>query len=434
MSDLPVINFGNLLVEPPSYGANVPAAPILNGWPRYIRITDISETGDLILNDIKGIEPKIAQPYLLKVGDILIARSGNTVGKAYIHRDAELRAAHAGYLIRFRVDKDKADPLFLFHYLHSGEYWAWIQSSSKVAAQPNINAKQYSCLPIPDINLSEQLTISTILDTVDTTIQQTEAVIAKLKKVKAGMLHDLLTRGLDENGQLRDPIHNPELFKDSPLGKIPVEWGFNKLGSLISTLETGVSVNAWDKPVGGGDIGILKTSCVHSGSFFPGKNKTVFPRDKRRVSCPVRCNSIIISRMNTPLLVGESGYIDQNFSNLYLPDRLWQLLVIEEKIGSVKWLSYVLNWKPVRKSIRDIATGTSGSMKNISKGALLSIYITIPQPEEQCIIASRLNAFDELLRKETNELIKLQQCKQALMQDLLTGKVRVPEKLMEALP
>ena len=280
----------------------------------------------------------------------------------------------------------------------------------------------------------EQNAISTILETVDNTIQQTEAVIAKLKKVKAGMLHDLLTRGLDENGELRDPIRHPEQFKDSPLGKIPVEWEFNKLGSLIHTLETGVSVNAWDKPVGGGDIGILKTSCVHSGFFFPGKNKTVFPRDKGRVSCPVRCNSIIISRMNTPLLVGESGYIDQNFPNLYLPDRLWQLLLREEKIGSVKWLSYVLNWKPVRKSIRDIATGTSGSMKNISKGALLSIYITIPQPEEQCIIASRLNAFDELLRKETNELIKLQQCKQALMQDLLTGKVRVPEKLMEALP
>ena len=63
-----------------------------------------------------------------------------------------------------------------------------------------------------------------MLDTVDEAIAKTEAVIAKLKQVRAGLLHDLLTRGLDENGQLRDPIAHPEQFQDSPLGRIPREW------------------------------------------------------------------------------------------------------------------------------------------------------------------------------------------------------------------
>ncbi len=140
-----------------------------------------------------------------------------------------------------------------------------------------------------------------------------------------------------------------------------------------------------------------------------------------------------VSRMNTPLLVGESGYVEQGFSNLYLPDRLWQLVLREDRETSAKWLSYVLNWVPIRKLIRDIATGTSGSMKNISKNAFLAINITIPQPKEQRNIATRINAIDKLLKKEIKNQNKLEYLKQALMQDLLTGKVRVLEKMMEAM-
>ena len=66
--------------------------------------------------------------------------------------------------------------------------------------------------------------IAAVLETVDEAIAKTEAVIAKLKQVRAGLLHDLLTRGLDENGQLRDPVAHPEQFQDSPLGRIPREW------------------------------------------------------------------------------------------------------------------------------------------------------------------------------------------------------------------
>ena len=80
----------------------------------------------------------------------------------------------------------------------------------------------------------EQTRIAYILDTVDEAIAQTEAVIAKLKQVRAGMLHDLLSYGLDEHGQLRDPATHPEQFKDSPLGQIPREWDVPKLGDVFS--------------------------------------------------------------------------------------------------------------------------------------------------------------------------------------------------------
>jgi len=284
---------------------------------------------------------------------------------------------------------------------------------------------------IPTLDVPEQHAIAAILDTIDETIRRTEVLIAKLRQIKAGMLHDLLTCGLDDNGELRDPVRYPEQFKDSPLGRIPKEWKINSLGSLILELEAGVSVNAWNRPASVGELGVLKTSCVFGGVFSSEENKTVLLRDKSRLSCPVRANSIIISRMNTPLLVGESGYVETDHSSLYLPDRLWQTVMRKEKECSVKWLSSVLNWEPVRKLIRDIATGTSGSMKNISKGIFLSINIRTPLPYEQEAIASRIGAFDKTQIKESKKLTKLYQLKQGLMQDLLTGRIRVPESVLK---
>src|SRR2546422_4861336 len=89
----------------------------------------------------------------------------------------------------------------------------------------------------------EQSRIAAVLDTVDAAIVQTEAVIAKLKQVRAGLLDDLLTRGLDEHGQLRDPVANPGQFRDSPLGHIPRAWTVESLGARLQrnagTIQTG---------------------------------------------------------------------------------------------------------------------------------------------------------------------------------------------------
>ena len=82
--------------------------------------------------------------------------------------------------------------------------------------------------------LPEQRRIAEILDTVDEAIRRTEQVIAKLQQMKQGLLHDLLTRGIDENGELRDPERHPEQFKDSPLGRIPREWEVGPLERLMA--------------------------------------------------------------------------------------------------------------------------------------------------------------------------------------------------------
>src|SRR5690606_33484545 len=90
------------------------------------------------------------------------------------------------------------------------------------------------CLP----PLPEQRRIAAILDTLDEAIRQTEALIAKLKQIKRGLLHDLLTRGIDDNGELRDPERHPEQFRDSPLGRVPRGWMVSRLENQL-TLQRG---------------------------------------------------------------------------------------------------------------------------------------------------------------------------------------------------
>ena len=101
-------------------------------------------------------------------------------------------------------------------------------------------------------------------------------------------------------------------------------WKGVPLSELVAALDAGVSVNSGDRPATGNEVGILKTSAVTNGIFEPQENKVVFDEAERdRVKEPVQGGTIIISRMNTPALVGAIAYIETGFKNLYLPDRLW---------------------------------------------------------------------------------------------------------------
>lgn len=128
---------------------------------------------------------------------------------------------------------------------HRWIYWIASYCASRLIAsvqgsgQPNLNKGIVDELTLHLPSPTEQSRIAAVLDTVDEAIAKTEAVIAKLKQVRAGLLHDLLTRGLDENGQLRDPIAHPEQFQDSPIGRIPRGWEITRLGGCSSLITSG---------------------------------------------------------------------------------------------------------------------------------------------------------------------------------------------------
>src|SRR5205823_1104749 len=99
-----------LLAKPPQYGASESGQAGDSSWPRYIRITDLRDDGSLREDDVRRLPPDIARPFLLSDGDVLMARSGATVGKAFIYRRSLGPCCFAGYLIRFQLDPERIIP------------------------------------------------------------------------------------------------------------------------------------------------------------------------------------------------------------------------------------------------------------------------------------------------------------------------------------
>lgn len=156
----PMVKLKTLLLRKPQYGANeVGLIRENNTQPRYIRITDIDENGLISTTELGATIANIDEKYILNENDILIARSGATVGKAYIHKKLPYDCLYAGYLIRFLVNSAKILPDYLFTYTQLNSYKEWVNAIQRPSAQPNINAEEYQSLeiPLPDIPKQKEI-------------------------------------------------------------------------------------------------------------------------------------------------------------------------------------------------------------------------------------------------------------------------------------
>lgn len=204
----------------------------------------------------------------------------------------------------------------------------------------------------------------------------------------------------------------------------PASWQLKRLNQLVKELEAGVSVNSSEDSKDKDAPKILKTSCVTNARFNYSESKAVVPDEVRRLKCPVRSESILISRMNTTELVGANAYVVEAPSNIYLPDRLWQIVWSDNANIVPKWMGYLLSSNEARRYLKLIATGTSGSMKNISKETFLKSQLALPPLPEQKKIAEILGACDEAIEAQERLIARKQERKKGLMQNLLTGEVR----------
>ncbi len=202
------------------------------------------------------------------------------------------------------------------------------------------------------------------------------------------------------------------------------QWLTVHLADCIENIASGVSVNASDEPVANAsENGILKTSCVYQGMFIESENKKIVDEAEiLRARINPRKGMILVSRMNTPLLVGESGYVSNDFDHLFIPDRLWAI-VTKKEINS-RWLGYYLITPRTRSILTAIANGTSGSMKNISQSNFLEIEVGVPSLMEQQKIASFLSTVDTKIQQLTRKKELLEQYKKGVMQKIFKREIR----------
>lgn len=266
----------------------------------------------------------------------------------------------------------------------------------------------YSTLmPVPAIH--EQRRIAEILDACDRVIRARQEMIKEKCKLKSSLMKGLLNTFV-----LRLPGFET--------GGINV----CKLVSFVDSIDAGTSVNSIEAETvqySPDRLFVLKTSCVSNGAFVLSEIKEVTEQDYGRVSCPIKAGTLIVSRMNTPSLVGACAYCDSSEENIFLPDRLWRVTLKADVDGH--WLNYLLNTKVYQDKLHLLASGTSNSMKNISKEDFLGLQIEVPSQDEQKAIAKVLMCLDQSIEALERELEQWQQKKKALMQLLLTGLVRV---------
>ena len=184
-----------------TYGANAAAEFTNPDWPRYIRITDFRADGSLKGDTFRSLPPSVACDYMVDPGDILLARSGATVGKAFLVVHLTGAACHAGYLIRARPDRSLVSPEFLFAFTQSSAFAAWKDSTFNTATIQNIGADKYANLSVPLPPLGEQQAILTSVRIEQTpllvAISRLEREIELLREYRTRLVADVVTGKLD---------------------------------------------------------------------------------------------------------------------------------------------------------------------------------------------------------------------------------------------
>lgn len=290
-----------------------------------------------------------------------------------------------------------------------------------------VSGAEFGSIKLPSPSPDEKLKIAQLLDTFDTTIHQTEAIVKKLKLVKEGLLHDLLTRGVDANGELRPCYEQaPELYQESPLGWVPKEWDVIPLLDAAVNITDGTHQAVTTVSSDQGDVPFLFVSCVRDGEV-----------DWDKAACISRRDYQTISKGREPIAgivlytaVGSYGHAAEVPE---LKDFSFQrhIACIYPKKGKVAqgFMPLFLNWEMVRRYADRVALGNA--QKTVTLGELSAYPFVCPHPTEQFEIVSRMSAVQQKLCDEVLILKKLKLEKLGLLDDLLTGCVRVTPLLAQ---
>ena len=347
------------------------------------------------INYIRDTKEKITEVALKRTNvklipeDSVILSLTASVGKVAINK---VKLTTNQQFNAFIVSKQRAFPLFVGYYLlFSKENIKMLAglTTFDFIGRTTISNFQILLPPLP-----EQRKIAEILETVDNAIEKTAKIIEKYKRIKQGLMQDLLTRGIDENGQIRS--EETHRFKDSPLGRIPEEWEVVELGCVGDIIYgEGLRQELYEPD---GDTLVFGTGGII------GRAKLFLDRGP----------ALVIPRKGS---ITSVFYIQED-QKFWVIDTAFYL---KPKNGYCKFIYFTLC--NMNLELLNEATG----VPSLSRENIKSIQIPLLPLPEQHRIASILSQIDEAIEKEQKYKEKLERIKQGLMEDLLTGKVRVNE-------
>lgn len=269
---------------------------------------------------------------------------------------------------------------------------------------------------------TEQQTVANILSITDQAIVNTEALIAKYTRIKTGLMQDLLTKGIDENGNIRS--EQTHQFKDSPLGRIPKEWECEVLRSYVSYISYGFT-NPMPESLEGPYL--ITAANINKGRIlYETSRKTTYKAYKELLTQKSRpiINDVLITKDGS---IGRLAIVDSE--NLCINQSVAIMRVRNEKVDSTYFKMLLESNK-----YQDLIMADSGgsTIKHIYITKIDKMFLAIPtDSNEQTRILSILKSQDEIIEITQNQLSKLQSLKTGLMQDLLSGKVRVNNLMKE---
>jgi type I restriction enzyme S subunit len=424
MSDVAISDMAD--VNPP---ARIPKGLIGESAVSFIPMTDVSESGCWTFKQSRPLKSVTAGFTAFEEGDVLVAKITpcleNGKGAHAVGLENGIGFGSTEFhVLRARMGNE---PRFVFHLSQWRRFRRAAESQMVGSAgQQRVPRAFFDGFRVSEFSAVQQARIAQILDTLDTAIHETEAIIAKLKAVKQGLLHDLLTRGIDANGELRPPQSEaPHLYKPSPLGWIPKEWEEISLGDIARRsgghLQTG--------PFG---------SQLHANEYTVEGIPVVMPQDmidgevsvehiaritERRASALARHrlkpNDVVFSRRGD---LSRCVAIDERQAGWVCGTGCLLARLPASEVNA-HWLALVYQQPVTQSQVMGRAVGST--MANLNTSILAAISIARPTVTEQNVIAKRIVSTSLRIRTEERTLQKLRLEKAGLMDDLLTGRVRV---------
>jgi len=276
------------------------------------------------------------------------------------------------------------------------QIYKYVEGTTRTALR--FNQLKNFIVPLPP--LPEQRKIAEILETVDNAIEKTEKIIEKYKRIKQGLMQDLLTKGIDERGNIRS--EKTHKFKDSPVGRIPEEWEVVRLGEILKYEQPQKYIAISDKYDEKSGIPVLTAGKTFILGYVD-ENEGI-------------CNDL-------PVILFDDFTTESRFVDFPFKVRSSATKILRAKDESID-LFYVYN------ALKLIRLKPSSDHKRFWISEYSKLLIPLPPLSEQKRIAEILSQIDQAIEKEEKYKEKLERLKKGLMEDLLTGKVRV-NKLLE---